>query len=78
MIILDDAPFYPEAAAELRAAGLLEVDLTGYSPLENNFQTTSLFLQRGFDLPRRTRASPAFPFGSPNFRWSDFGADTDE
>ena len=69
MIILDDAPFYPEAAAKLRRAGLIEVDFTGYSPLEDNFQTTSLFLSREFDLPRREGDSPAFPFGSPGFDW---------
>lgn len=75
MILLDDAPFYPEAAAELRSADLIEVDLTGYTPLEANLQTTSLFLSRGFDLPRRTKRSPAFPFGSPHFRWGAFRPD---
>lgn len=75
MIILDDAPFYPEAAAQLRRAGLLEVDLTGYSPLENNFQTTALFMQRTFDLPRQSGPSPAFPFGSPHYQWSSFRPD---
>lgn len=72
MIILDDAPFYPEAAAELREANLMEVDMTGYSPLENNFQTTSLFLTRDFRIPRRAAKSPQFPFGSPFFHWSAF------
>jgi predicted O-methyltransferase YrrM len=69
MIILDDAPFYADIAAELRAAGLIEVDLTGYSPLEDNLQTTALFLTRDFAIPRRRGNSPAFPFGSPGFRW---------
>jgi hypothetical protein len=69
MIILDDAPFYPHAAEELRKGGLIEVDVTGYSTLEDNLQTTSLFLSRNFDLPRRTVPSPAFPFGSPGFDW---------
>lgn len=75
MIILDDAPFYPEAAAAFRDAGLIEVDFSGYSPLEDNFQTTSLFLDRAFDFPRRTQTSPAFPFGSPHFKWADFEMD---
>jgi hypothetical protein len=70
MIILDDAPFYPQAAEALRKAGLIEVDVTGFSTLEDNLQTTSLFLSRDFDLPRRARRSPAFPFGSPGFAWS--------
>lgn len=72
MIILDDAPFYPEAAAELRRGGLIEVDFTGYSPLENNLQTTAIFLSREFDLPRRQGVNPVFPFGSPGFDWDDF------
>jgi hypothetical protein len=70
MIILDDAPFYPHAAEALRKAGLIEVDVTGFSALEANLQTTSLFLSRNFDLPRWTTRSPAFPFGSPGFDWS--------
>jgi hypothetical protein len=70
MIILDDAPFYPHAADTLRNAGLIEVDVTGYAVLEANLQTTSLFLSRTFDLPRRTEPSPAFPFGSPGFDWN--------
>ena len=69
MVILDDAPFYPKEAARFRAANLIEVDLTGFSPLEDNLQTTSLFLSREFDLPRRSACSPAFPFGSPGFDW---------
>ncbi len=70
MIILDDSPFYPHAAETLRNAGLLEVDVTGFSTLEDNLQTTSLFLSGNFGLPRRTMRSPSFPFGSPGFNWS--------
>jgi hypothetical protein len=72
MIILDDAPFYPHAAEALRTAGLIEVDVTGFTPLEANLQTTSLFLSRDFDLPRRRPPSPEFPFGSPGFDWNAF------
>jgi hypothetical protein len=75
MIILDDAPFYPHAAEMLRIAGLIEVDVTGFSTLEDNLQTTSLFLSRSFDLPRRTTRSPAFPLGSPGFDWKAFKAE---
>lgn len=74
MIILDDAPFYPHAAEGLRKAGLIEVDVTGLTALEANLQTTSLFLSRNFDLPRRTTRSPAFPFGSPGFDWNAMDA----
>jgi hypothetical protein len=70
MIILDDATFYPHAAEALRNAGLIEIDVTGFSALEDNLQTTSLFLSRDFDLPRRTTHSPAPPFGSPGFDWT--------
>jgi hypothetical protein len=75
MIILDDAPFYPDAAEALRKAGLIEVDVTGLAALEANLQTTSLFLSRNFDLPRRTACSPAFPFGSPGSNWNAFEAE---
>jgi hypothetical protein len=76
MIILDDAPFYPDAAEALRKAGLIEVDVTGFSALEDNLQTTSLFLSRDFNLPRRTTRSPAFPFGSPGFDWKALGGES--
>jgi predicted O-methyltransferase YrrM len=75
MIILDDAPFYPHAAEVLRKARLIEVDVTGFSSLEDNLQTTSLFLSRAFDLPRRATPSPAFPFGSPGFDWRALDAE---
>jgi hypothetical protein len=72
MIILDDTPFCSYSAETLRKAGLIEVDVTGFTPLEANIQTTSLFLSRSFDFPRRTMRSPAFP-GDPGFDWNAFG-----
>jgi hypothetical protein len=75
MIILDDAPFYPDAAEALRKANLIEVDVSGFAALEANLQTTSLFLSRHFDLPRRAGRSPAFPFGSPGSKWKVLESD---
>jgi hypothetical protein len=50
VVVLDNADWYPQQAAELRAAGLIEVDFTGMSPVKAYILTTSLFLHRGFAM----------------------------
>lgn len=50
MIILDNADWYPKTAAVLRAAGLIQVDFSGYGPVNNYTWTTSLFLRPGVKL----------------------------
>jgi hypothetical protein len=44
MIILDNADWYPNTARLLREAGLIQVDFTGFGPVNNYAWTTSLFL----------------------------------
>jgi hypothetical protein len=56
MIILDNADWYPKTAALLRDAGLIQIDFTGYGPVNNYTWTTSLFLSRNVNIrPRGDR-----------------------
>ena len=48
LIILDNADWFPETAALLRNAGLIEVDFHGFGPINGYSWTTSLFLAHGF------------------------------
>jgi hypothetical protein len=50
MIILDNADWYPKTAALLRDAGLIQIDFSGYGPVNNYTWTTSLFLRSAVKL----------------------------
>jgi hypothetical protein len=51
VIILDNSDWFPEAAAHLRAAGLIDVSFTGFAPIGDATSTTSFFFHRAFDFP---------------------------
>ena len=55
MIILDNAEWFPEAAAHLRGAGLIEVTFSGFAPIGEATQTTTLFFDRAFNFPLEDR-----------------------
>ena len=46
LIILDNSDWVPETAAVLRAADLLQVDMSGFAPIAAQTQTTSFFFHR--------------------------------
>jgi hypothetical protein len=58
MIILDNSDWYPKTAALLREAGLIQIDFSGYGPVNNYTWTTSLFLTRGVKLKPRGQHMP--------------------
>ena len=71
MIILDNSERYPELAARLRAGGLLQVDMSGFGPVNDYTWTTSFFFHRGFDFPcagagRPQRGVGSIPFAPPS------------
>jgi hypothetical protein len=50
MIILDNADWFPDQAQRLREEDLIEVDFTGFGPINRYTSTTSLFLRRDVQL----------------------------
>lgn len=49
LMILDNSDWFPNTAALLRNAGLLQVDFHGFGPINGYSWTTSLFLSRDFN-----------------------------
>ncbi len=48
MIILDNSENYFKTANTLRESGLIQIDMTGFGPIQGNTWTTSFFLNRDF------------------------------
>lgn len=56
LIILDNSDWFQQTSKVLRDAGLIEIDMFGFAPINNYSHTTSLYLRRGVHLvPRQTR-----------------------
>src|SRR5207244_9596553 len=56
MIILDNSDWLPESSRHLREAGLIEVDMTGFAPINDYTCTTSFYLHPEFAFrPARDR-----------------------
>jgi SAM-dependent methyltransferase len=64
LIILDNSDWHHRCAALLRAAGLLEVDLAGFGPINGYTWTTSFFFDRAFAFPLRQDRQPVHGIGS--------------
>jgi hypothetical protein len=69
MIVLDNADLWPGSAAILRGGGLIQVDFTGFAPLQAHAHTTSVFFSRDYSFasrwpeqPRKSVAQPAQPW----------------
>lgn len=58
MVILDNSDWYPTTAAVLRQADLIEVDFSGFGPINYYRWTTSLFLRRDVHLHPRGLQHP--------------------
>jgi hypothetical protein len=65
-IILDNADWYPKGAQVLRDADLIEVDFTGFSPINGYTSTTSFFFHRLFNFKPRIDCQPLHGTGSIN------------
>jgi hypothetical protein len=60
LVILDNSDWFPNTAALLRQAGLIQVDMHGFGPINAYTWTTSLFLQRGFGMKPIEGRQPSF------------------
>lgn len=69
LIILDNSDWLPESSRVLRESGLIQVDMTGFVPINGNTQTTSLFFHREFvTKPKGSRLPQPGP-GATNKNW---------
>jgi hypothetical protein len=64
LVILDNSDWHHHCAAALRAAGLLEVDFSGFGPVNGYTWTTSLFFHREFAFGLRDDRQPRHGIGS--------------
>jgi hypothetical protein len=68
IVILDNSDWFPDAAALLRDAGLIECSMSGFAPITDCTSTTSFFFHPAFN-PRQL-SGPGRSIGSvpkPNF-----------
>ena len=69
LIILDNSDWLPESSRVLRESGLIQVDMTGFVPINGHTQTTSLFFHREFvTLPKGSRLPQPGP-GAADKNW---------
>lgn len=64
MIILDNADWHAMSAGQLKAAGLIQVDFSGFKVTESHASTTSVFLHREFDFKTLQPSQPAYAMGA--------------
>lgn len=64
LIILDNSDWHHHCAALLRNAGLLEVDMTGFGPINGYTWTTSFFFHRAFSPRIHGYRQPRHGIGS--------------
>jgi Methyltransferase domain len=69
VIILDNSDWLPESAAFLRHTGLLQVDMTGFAPLNAHTGTTSFFFDRQFSFRPKAEKQPTHGIGSLPYDW---------
>jgi hypothetical protein len=69
LVILDNSDWLPGTAMFLRESGLIEVDLSGPVPGNENHQTTSFFFTRQFDFKSASSRQPLPPVGGKLMNW---------
>jgi hypothetical protein len=75
MIILDNADWLPESARHLRSAGLIQVDMTGFAPINDYTCTTSFFLHRAFAFAPLHDRQPVPGIGARAYNWESGAAE---
>jgi len=69
MIILDNSDWLPESSRALRTAGLIEVDMTGFAPMNDYTCTTSFYLHREFAFKPTADRQPQPGIGAQPYNW---------
>lgn len=63
LLVLDNSEWYPNTAALLRDAGLIQIDFHDFRPVHHYRTTTSLFLRPNFRPKPLGRSLPLTPIG---------------
>jgi hypothetical protein len=69
MIILDNADWLPESSRVLRQSDFIEVDMSGFAPINDYTHTTSFFLHRRFAFAPRHDRQPKPGIGARDYHW---------
>ena len=64
LIILDNSDWFPETSKSLRSSGLIQVDFTGFGPINYYAWTTSMFFQGKFTFNPKFERQPVHGIGS--------------
>lgn len=64
LVILDNSDWYPKTSEVLREANLLEVDMSGFGPINDYTWTTSFYFHRDFAWKPADRVQPRWGLGS--------------
>lgn len=63
MIILDNSDWFPNICKYLRKNNLIQIDFTGFGPINPYTTTTSLFLTRKFEFAPKSGIQPTHQLG---------------
>jgi hypothetical protein len=74
MVIVDNADWLPQTTAFLRDSGLLQVDFTGFSPINGFTGTTSVFFERNWRTSSREGRRPLPGVGARSYNWEPAAA----
>ena len=69
MIILDNSDWLPDSARALRQGDLLQVDMSGFIPIGDHTQTTSLFFDRQCRFTTKGSRQPVPCVGALGWDW---------
>ena len=69
MIILDNSDWLPESSRCLRESGLIEVDMTGFAPINDYTCTTSFYFHRAFAFEPLRDRQPTAGIGAQPYNW---------
>ena len=72
MIVLDNSDLWPGSAAILRSGGLIQVDFTGFAPLQSHAHTTSVFFTRDYGFASRWPEQPRKSVAQPSQPWPGY------
>ena len=57
-IVFDNADWYPDACSDLRAQGWVQIDFSGFGPVNSYCWTTAVFLRAELRIPRAGASHP--------------------